>query len=253
MEKFQNIVIFKSQIESNGTKYHAFSGAVIGWIAPQSYVLFKYLEITSCEINVFSVQQWNSHAGALIGELQFSSIVSIFNIQIENTSIITNANISVSYSGGFVGKQLINTNMTIQDSQITNSNISAIQQYYNISFSGSYIGQTFAVVFLQNTSSESIQILCKAETQSWAGGIIGQFNTSITTTTILQVNFVIIQNINITSQSIQIGAKMVGNYYEILIGTIQITNSFTKGVNFLNEIQVSNCLDIISIDSQNGC
>ncbi|CAL6022904.1 Hypothetical_protein [Hexamita inflata] len=243
----QNIIIVQSQTESNGTIYHAFSAAVIGFVASQSKIAFKDINIQSSNVSVFSVQLWNSHAGTIIGELQSISSVTMQNIQLYNITINTNANVSVPYSGGFVGKQLVSNNITIKESSISNSRISAIQQFNNISFSGSYIGQTYAAVYLFNTNSESILILCKADIQCWAGGIVGQFNG----TTLLQANNVTIVNTNITGHALYIGAKIVGNYNAV--GTLQITNSSTKGVNIINEIQVLNCLDIININSQNGC
>ncbi|CAL6024208.1 Hypothetical_protein [Hexamita inflata] len=243
----QNIIIVQSQTESNGTIYHTFSAAVIGFVASQSKIAFRDINIQSSNVSVFSVQLWNSHAGTIIGELQSTSSVTVQNIQLYNMTINTNANVSVPYSGGFVGKQLGSNNITIKESSISNSRISAIQQFNNISFSGSYIGQTYAAVYLFNTNSESMLILCKAETQCWAGGIVGQFNG----TTLLQANNVTIVNINIIGHALQIAAKIVGNYNAV--GTLQITNSSTKGVNIINEIQVLNCLDIININSQNGC
>ncbi|CAL6063746.1 Hypothetical_protein [Hexamita inflata] len=244
-----NITIISSNVYSNATTYHSFAAAVIGFVQPYSQIQYKYIQVASTNINITSIVNWNCHAGTIIGELQPFAIVNISNIIIYNTSVSTNTNKTEPYAGGFVGKQLINTSISIDESQISYSNISAQQNYNDISFAGSYIGYSYASVHLVNISCVSVNIQCKAENQSWAGGIIGQM--ILTNVTVFAAKNITIQNINVQSSAQYFYAKLMVNFVEY--GTYQITNSSTSGQNIINDIQVNNCLDIININTENGC
>ncbi|CAL6028633.1 Hypothetical_protein [Hexamita inflata] len=245
--EMHNIIIIQSNTFSNGTVYHAFSGTVMGYIGSNTEIFVNQLSITSSTIEVFSVDQWNSHAGSIVGELQSYTSVTIQNIQIQGVNIVTNSNISVSYAGGFVGKSFINNNLTIQSSSITNSNISASQNQNSNAYSGGYVGlQGYAILNIFDSNCQNVYVQCKAQSESWAGGLVGQLLAS----KLFQLNNVVISNITISSQASTMTAKIVANYVS---GTLQITKSQSTGTNTINSVNMLNCLDITNINSQSGC
>ncbi|CAL6116081.1 Hypothetical_protein [Hexamita inflata] len=240
-----NIQIEFSQAQSNGTIYHAYSGAITGFVLPQAQILYYYITIVSTNINIFSQLEWNSHAGGIIGEINIQSYINITNSQIKSVSVVTKANVSVVFSGGLVGK--VFQQLSIKNSQIINSNLSSTQ--LKVGYSSGFIGYVQMgcqpIIYLINSTCQNVNLVINANQSATVGGMVGEMVQAQ-----FQANNVTISNINFIIVAPQINAKITFNYFQ---SSISILNSSTYGTNILNNNIIQNCVLLTNIDSQNGC
>ncbi|CAL6082303.1 Hypothetical_protein [Hexamita inflata] len=242
----ENIQVFSSLSYANGTLYHSFSASIIGII--EMYAQIKLIYVKTIKINVSSISSsgWCALAGTIIGEQQPSGKLIITNILVNDSIVLAKATVDYSCSGGIISKLF--GQVIIQYCNVTNTTINSSQQLQNVSYAGSFVSyvlNTGSTQLQVNTCySNSTNIFGKADNISYVGGMVGYSHNSI-----IDVSNVVILNIFIMGQSLQIQSKITVNYY---LGTIQIVNSQSLGINVINNAQVGNCV-FNNIYSQSGC
>ncbi|CAL6111643.1 Conserved_hypothetical protein [Hexamita inflata] len=159
-------------------------------------------------------------------------------VQILNSNIVKCNSISkYQYSAGFIGVgDLYQSKIIIYDSNVIQCNIQAVS-----SRAGGFIGAVLSQeVDIQNSSV----MLTNISGLSEVGGLIGFFSPSFGTSQILNSN---IKSIIIIANS----------SFGVVIGKsekpINITNSFTNGLNYVNSILQLNCTQITNVALLPGC
>ncbi|CAL6010627.1 Hypothetical_protein [Hexamita inflata] len=210
IENIQNIKLQNSQIQCNGAQFSR-AGAIYSGIAQCTVMIQNFY---TYNINVISTTTNNSYIGGLIGNSQDCTITM-------QSCIIKNSNISgysispgnVSITGGIIGRLDV-TNLTMID--IYTKNINLITNGVS-AYSGSLIGR--ANTLLDNDIYEySIVQIYKCQIES--------------------------TNIKYTSDNPLISLVLYANTVKLAQIKIEIIDTYSTGISYINEQQVSNCQQI---------
>ncbi|CAL5991404.1 Hypothetical_protein [Hexamita inflata] len=249
-----NISTINSHINCSSLEYNSHSGTINALVQSTSEYLLN-IQIQNIIITIFSFI--DSYVGGLIGWLNGLDS-SIIAAQIQGLSILSDGG-GNTMSGGFVG-QIMKTNITLQLSSITNSNISS--KSISTSCTGSVLGnvQDIQIVVIDNVNLVNI-INNNIGNYVFSGSFIGRYTSNISSS--------LTQITNSAIFSIQIHYSAYNyKYINLIFGVVPalntniISTASTKSLGFssINGITISNCenVQVQNINgnnfiSENGC
>ncbi|CAL6067624.1 Hypothetical_protein [Hexamita inflata] len=232
-----NIIIKESELSAE------YCGGLIA--ALSSSVFMSQVSVSQSIMYVNSTKNGaNSYVGGIFALV--NSNISIQQCNVFDLNLYANSSSDWTLAGGIVG-DFYCTNATINQVAVKYCKISAYGSAAQTSSAGLSAWQFNGMINISDSCVKDTSIFSLSDNQiAKSGGLLGYVSGQPSYISNSYVSSIIIK---VTGNTKQAG-MIQGSCTENILTAIGV---YTDGINYINDVQIINCADVISNSSENGC